>query len=111
MDAPSPSPLRVLRAAQIPDPSVEAHAWLVEPLWSAGAVGLIGGAPKSGKTWLALELAVAVGSGCRCLGRFTVPRPARYWCSPPRMPPITSSTASAAWPPFAAPRSPISTCI
>ena len=42
------APLRVLRAAQIPDPSAEAHPWLVEPLWSAGAVGMIGGAPKTG---------------------------------------------------------------
>ena len=69
------APLRVLRAAQIPDPSAEAHPWLVEPLWSAGAVGMIGGAPKTGKTWLALELAVAVGSGAPCLGRFAVGRP------------------------------------
>ena len=69
------TPLRVLRAAQIPDPSAEAHPWLVEPLWSAGAVGMIGGAPKTGKTWLALELAVAVGSGVPCLGRFAVGRP------------------------------------
>ena len=68
------APLRVLRAAQIPDPSAEAHPWLVEPLWSAGAVGMIGGAPKTGKTWLALELAVAVGSGTPCLGRFAVGR-------------------------------------
>lgn len=75
MDAPRPAPLRVLRAAQIPEPSAEAHPWLVEPLWSSGAVGLIGGAPKSGKTWLALELAVAVGSGRPCLGRFAVGRP------------------------------------
>lgn len=69
------TPLRVLRAAQVPDPSAEAHPWLVEPLWSAGAVGMIGGAPKTGKTWLALELAVAVGSGVPCLGRFAVGRP------------------------------------
>ena len=68
------TPLRVLRAAKIPDPSAEAHPWLVEPLWSAGAVGMIGGAPKTGKTWLALELAVAVGSGVPCLGRFAVGR-------------------------------------
>ena len=75
MDAPRPSPLRVVRAAQVPEPSAEQPPWLVEPLWTSGAVGLIGGAPKSGKTWLALELAVAVGSGCRCLGRFAVGRP------------------------------------
>ena len=75
MQAPRPSPLRVVRAAQIPEPSAEQHPWLIEPLWTSGAVGLIGGAPKSGKTWLALELAVAVGSGCRCLGHFAVGRP------------------------------------
>ena len=31
--------------------------------------------PKSCKTWLALEMAVAVASGRPCLGRFPVPRP------------------------------------
>ena len=75
MPSPQPSPLRVVRAAQIPEPRPEEPPWLIEPLWSAGAVGVIGGAPKSGKTWLALELAIAVGSGVRCLGRFAVPRP------------------------------------
>ena len=75
MSSPQPSPLRVVRAAQIPEPSPEEPPWLIEPLWSAGGVGVIGGAPKSGKTWLALELAIAVGSGVRCLGRFAVPRP------------------------------------
>jgi len=65
----------VLRAAEICErPSDEPH-WLIESLWSFGAVGVIGGAPKSCKTWLALEMAVAVASGQPCLGRFTVPRP------------------------------------
>lgn len=48
--------------------------WLIERLWAEGAVGCIGGTPKSGKTWLALEMAVAVASGKPCLGRFGVPR-------------------------------------
>ena len=38
-------------------------------------MGVIGGTPKSGKTWLSLDLAVAVASGKPCLGRFAVPEP------------------------------------
>jgi hypothetical protein len=67
--------LHVLRAADIREQPADETPWLVDPLWGAGAVGIIGGAPKSCKTWLALELAVAVASGQPCLGRFTVPRP------------------------------------
>lgn len=67
--------LRVVRAADIHErPAGEPH-WLIEPLWGAGAVGIIGGAPKSCKTWLALEMAVAVASGRPCMGRFSVPCP------------------------------------
>lgn len=47
-------------------------AWLVESLWTEQAVGFVGGTPKSCKTWLALELAVAVASGAPCLGRYRV---------------------------------------
>ena len=53
--------LRVVRAAQLQDLPADQPNWLIEPLWGNSAVGLIGGAPKSGKTFLALELAVAVG--------------------------------------------------
>src|SRR5712691_3385587 len=68
-------PLTLVRAADIVDPAPATSAWLVEPLWGRGAVGVIGGAPKSCKSWLALELAVAVASGRPCLGRFAVPAP------------------------------------
>jgi len=47
-------------------------AWLVDELWADQAVGFIAGTPKSAKTWLALELAVAVASGQPCLGRYPV---------------------------------------
>ena len=67
--------LRVVRAADIREQAADETRWLVEPLWGAGAVGIIGGAPKSCKTWLALEMAVAVASGRPCLGRFRVPSP------------------------------------
>lgn len=46
--------------------------WLVEGLWAAQGVGVIGGAPKSCKTWLALDLAVSVASSTPALGRFPV---------------------------------------
>lgn len=67
--------LQVVRAAELRErPGDEPH-WLIESLWGCGAVGIIGGSPKSCKTWLALEMAVAVASGQPCLGRFAVPRP------------------------------------
>jgi len=46
--------------------------WLVESLWGREAVGFIGGEPKCGKSLLALEIAVSVASGRRCLGEFEV---------------------------------------
>jgi hypothetical protein len=49
--------------------------WLIEGLWANEAVGVIGGIPKAGKTWLALEMALAVASGQPCLGRFPVKNP------------------------------------
>lgn len=66
--------LHVLRAAELPAQRPE-KAWLVRELWSHLAVGFIGGQPKSGKTWLALDLAVSVASGTHCLGRFPVDQP------------------------------------
>jgi RecA-family ATPase len=46
------------------------EAWLVEGLWGSEAVGIIGGEPKCGKSFLALDLAVAVAAGVPCLRRF-----------------------------------------
>lgn len=68
-------PLRVLRIADLPPEPSERPAWLIEELWADQAVGVIGGAPKCCKTYLALEIALAVASGEPCLGRFNVPRP------------------------------------
>lgn len=49
--------------------------WLIQQLWGAAAVGVIGGVPKVCKSWLGLELAVSVASGTACLGRFPVENP------------------------------------
>ena len=67
-----------------PLPTLPVHAieasptktpWLVQQLWGAAAVGVIGGVPKACKSWLGLELAVSVASGTACLGRFPVDNP------------------------------------
>ena len=51
--------------------------WLIESLWSAEAVGIVGGEPKCCKSFLALDMAVSVASGTACLRRFPVPSPGR----------------------------------
>ena len=48
----------------------QARQWMVEALWSEQGVGIIGGEPKCGKSFLALDLAVAVAAGVPCLRRF-----------------------------------------
>ena len=50
--------------------------WLITQLWSHDAVGIGGGEPKCCKSFLALDLAVAVAAGVPCLRRFAVPDPA-----------------------------------
>ena len=55
----------------------EQRRWLVDQLWSEEAVGIIGGEPKCCKSFLALDLAVAVAAGRPCLRRFAVPNPGR----------------------------------
>jgi hypothetical protein len=49
--------------------------WLIDQLWTSNAVGILGGAPKSLKTWMALEMAVSVASGSACLATYAVPSP------------------------------------
>lgn len=51
--------------------------WLIESLWSAEAVGIVGGEPKCCKSFLALDMAVSVASGIACLRRFAVCSPGR----------------------------------
>ena len=51
--------------------------WLITGLWAEQAVGIVGGEPKCCKSFLALELAVAVASGAPCLRHFAVPQPGR----------------------------------
>ena len=68
--------LPVVQAAALDEEAPE-ERWIVDGFWPAAAVGVIGGHPKSCKTWWGLELAVSVAAGTPCLGRFEVNRPAR----------------------------------
>jgi hypothetical protein len=64
----------VVRVGEIP-PEESPRRWLIEGLWGASAVGLIGGHPKGGKTFLALDIALSVASGTPCLGTYPVMEP------------------------------------
>jgi hypothetical protein len=66
--------LPVVRAADVQSVAARPR-WLVDGLWTAEGVGVIGGAPKCCKTWLALDLAVSVASSTDALGRFPVISP------------------------------------
>jgi len=66
--------LPVVQAAALQQSSPGCR-WLIEQLWTAGAVGFLGAPPKHYKTWLAMEMAVSVASGAPCLGSFPVPSP------------------------------------
>ena len=69
----SSTPLPVSRAADL-DPRPPERRWLIEGLWGDEAVGIVGGEPKCCKSFLALDMAVAVASGAPCLRRFAALR-------------------------------------
>jgi len=63
--------LCVRHAAEL-DARPQQQPWLIESLWLRSAVGLVGGAPKTCKSWLGLDMAVSVASNTPCLGVFPV---------------------------------------
>jgi hypothetical protein len=70
----SDQPLPVVRVGEIVSQE-STQRWLVEGLWGAKSVGVIGGAPKCAKTWLGLDMALSVATGTACLGKYAVPEP------------------------------------
>ena len=68
------SGLPTRRPAELEDRPPE-RQWLVDGLWGRQAVGIVGGEPKCGKSFLALDLAVAVAAGVPCLRRFPAVQP------------------------------------
>ena len=66
-----------VRPAHLLDLLAPEQRWLIEGLWGAEAVGIVGGEPKCCKSFLALDMAVAVASATPCLRRFPVARAGR----------------------------------
>lgn len=64
-------PLPAIRACEIQAAS-DRPDWLIESLWSTHAVGVIGGPPKSCKSWLALDIALSVATRSPCLDTYAV---------------------------------------
>ncbi len=77
MDVTAAVTLPVLQAGQLPNDDDGGTRWLVEHVWTQQAVGVIGGIPKLGKTWVGLDLALSVASSTPCFGRFEVHQPGR----------------------------------
>jgi hypothetical protein len=73
----SKTPIRPLpyRLVSEIEPQPPGTTWLIENLWLAGGVGLLGGQAKVCKTYLAAELALAVATGRDALGRFPTRTP------------------------------------
>ena len=66
--------LPYLKATELEDKAREA-SWLIDGLWGEEAVGILGGEPKCCKSFLSLDMAVAISSGQPCLGRYRVANP------------------------------------
>jgi len=62
---------RVQRIAEIQASDYPEMEWLVDGVLPARGLVVLAGRPKSGKSWLALDLALSVAAGADCLGRPT----------------------------------------
>lgn len=68
--------LPVVQASEL-ESKAEETRWLIEELWADQGVGIIGGEPKCCKSFLALDIAVAVAARTPCLRYFQVARQGR----------------------------------
>jgi hypothetical protein len=66
MDA---SPYATISAGEL-ETKTAPLAWIVENLFLEAGAGILGGAPKSCKSFFSLDLCVAIASGTPCAGRF-----------------------------------------
>jgi len=57
-----------VRATEFASATLTPPHWAVANIWPEGAMGVIGGAPKNGKSSLALELAITLATGTPFLG-------------------------------------------
>lgn len=90
-------PLATLPAAQLVATASPVQ-WLVQDLLLDSGAAILGGAPKSGKTFLALDLCVAVASGTVAAGHFHVlsARPVTLLCAEDPSPVLAARLAALA---------------
>jgi RecA-family ATPase len=65
-EAPLDDPLGLVIVTK--DLILPSREWMIQEFWPAHGIGFIGGPPKAGKSWLALDLAIAVATEGRFLG-------------------------------------------
>jgi hypothetical protein len=63
--------LHPVSAAELLNMHFDPYQWAVDNLLPAVGVSILAGRPKKGKSWLALQLGIAVANGTKALGRFT----------------------------------------
>lgn len=69
--APKPRPSRLASFLQ----NVRKPEWLIKGIATQGSVGFVAGAPKSFKSWFALDMALSVATGARFLDHFDIVQP------------------------------------
>lgn len=76
------APYQTLHAGELASKTAPL-SWIVEGLFLEAGAGILGGAPKSCKSFFALDLCVAIASGTACAGRFTslLPGPVVLLCA------------------------------
>lgn len=77
MVPPSKQVLAMAAAALLAQPFALEPDWLVRSLFVRSSNGWLSGAPKIGKSYLALDLAVRMIQGRPWMGQFAIPRPLR----------------------------------
>lgn len=68
------NPLQTQRPCELTAVPAE-RRWLIEDLWGHQAVGIVGGEPKCCKSFLALDMALAVATATPCLRRYRIVHP------------------------------------
>jgi RecA-family ATPase len=71
MSTKAPEPLATVHASHLVATSSPVE-WLVEGLLLKSGAAILGGAPKAGKSFLALDICVAVASGTTAASHFKV---------------------------------------
>lgn len=71
MNKTPPRPFATVHVSDLVDADMTLE-WVVDDLLPFAAAAILGGVPKAGKSFTALDVCVGIATGTTCLGRFTV---------------------------------------